>query len=52
MPIIRITKEQIEKAAKARKIALKKDPDLRELAEQHERMKNEAVKAIKKDRQS
>jgi hypothetical protein len=52
MPIIRITKEQIEKAAKARKVALKKDRDFRELAKQHERVKNEAVKAIRKERQS
>jgi hypothetical protein len=51
MPIIRITKEQIEKAAKARKAALKKDPDFRELAKQEERLKNEAIKAIKSERQ-
>ena len=51
MPIIRITKEQIEKAAKARKTALKKNPDFRELEKQRERLKNEAVKAIQRGRQ-
>lgn len=51
MAIIRMTKQQIEEAAKARKVALKKNPDFRELTKQRERMKNEAVKAIKSERQ-
>lgn len=51
MPIITITKQQIEEAAKARKVALKKDPEFRELTKQRERLKNEAVKAIKSERQ-
>jgi len=51
MPIITITREQLEKAAKARKVALKRNPDFRELEKQHERLKNEAVKAMKSERQ-
>jgi hypothetical protein len=51
MPIIRITKEQLENAAKARKVAVKRNPDFREFVKQDERLKNEAVEAMKSERQ-
>jgi hypothetical protein len=44
MPIIRITKKQIEAANKAREAALQKDPDFRRYEEQRQRFE-EATKA-------
>jgi hypothetical protein len=44
MPIIRITKRQIEVANKAREAALKKDDDFRRFEEQRQRFE-EAAKA-------
>ena len=44
MAIIRITKKQIEAAAKAREAALKKDDDFRRYEEQRQRFE-EAAKA-------
>jgi hypothetical protein len=42
MPIIRITRKQIEAANKAREAALKKDPDFRRYEEQRQRFEEVA----------
>jgi hypothetical protein len=52
MPIIRITKEQLKKAAKAREAALKEDPKFRAFEEERERIEKEAAKEQEKDRES
>ena len=44
MPIIRVTKKQIERANKAREVALKKDDDFRRHEEQRQRFE-EATRA-------
>ncbi|MFX0209252.1 MAG: hypothetical protein ACFFDT_24930 [Candidatus Hodarchaeota archaeon] len=44
MPIIRITNEDVKKAAKARKEALKKDPEFRDFEEEMEKQMKEALK--------
>jgi len=47
LPIIRITKKQLEQAAKARELALEKNRDFRTYAEERERLEQEAVEASK-----
>lgn len=43
MPIIRITKQVVEDAKKAREAALKKDPDFRRSEEKREKEEKEAI---------
>jgi len=43
MPIIRVTKKQIEEANKARQAALKKDKEFRQHEEQRQRLIREAA---------
>jgi hypothetical protein len=45
MPIIRVTKKQIEEANKAREAALMKDPEFRLHEEQRQRLVHEAAAA-------
>ena len=45
MPIIRVTKKQIEEANRAREAALKKDPEFRLHEEQRQRFVREAAAA-------
>jgi hypothetical protein len=52
MPIIRITKDQLESAAKAREAALKKDPDFRAFEEERERLEKEALAKREMERAS
>jgi hypothetical protein len=58
MPIIRVTKKQIEAANKAREAALKKDADFRLHEEQRQRLEDSArareaalQKAVRKEEQ-
>jgi hypothetical protein len=44
MPILRISKEQLEKAREAREAALKKDPEFRDFEKEQERQRKEATK--------
>ena len=44
MPIIRITKQDVEEAERARKAALKKDPEFRAFEEEREKRMKEALK--------
>lgn len=48
MPIIRITKEQIEKANKARKVALVKDPEFR-IYDERQQLQRQAALSQKED---
>ena len=50
MPIIRITKQDIEDAKKARKAALKEDPYFRASEEVKERQEQEAKEQQEKER--
>ncbi len=52
MPIIKITKTQLRKAAEAHDAALKKDPDFKALHEELERQEREAIKQLEKERES
>jgi hypothetical protein len=52
MPIIRVTKKQIEEANKAREAALLKDQEFRLHEEQLERLVREAAAAKEKERPS
>jgi hypothetical protein len=56
MPIIRVTRKQIEAANKAREAALKKDDDFRrheeQLQRQRERLELEAAAARKEEQPS
>ena len=56
MPIIRVTRKQIEEAHKAREEALRSDADFRAHEEQHERLQREAAERLlekqKKERPS
>ncbi len=49
MPIIRITKQVVDNARKAREAALKKDPDFRAFEEKMEREEKEAMKQREKE---
>ena len=49
MPIIRITKQIIEDAKKARDAALKKDPEFRASEEELEKEEQEAIEQLKKE---
>jgi len=51
MPTVRITKEQVKKAQKARKAALKKDPEFRAFEEEQERLHEEATKQQEQKKQ-
>ena len=51
MPIIRVTRKQIEEANKAREAALQKDDDFRLHEEQHQRLELEAAAACKEEQQ-
>ena len=52
MPIIRVTKRQIEQAKKAREAALQKDHDFRLQEEQRQRLGLKAAAARKEERPS
>ena len=52
MPIIRVTKKQIEEANKAREAALLKDPEFRQHEELRQRIVREAAAAHEKRQQS
>lgn len=52
MPIIRMTRQQIEEAAKAREVALQEDEAYRGFAERREHEKQEAIDAMRKERSS
>lgn len=43
MPIIRITKQDVEKAKKAREEALKKDPEFKAFEEEREKEEKKAM---------
>jgi hypothetical protein len=47
MPIVRITKKQLEAAAKARELTLKKDRGFGVFVEHRERLEQEAMEASK-----
>ncbi len=49
MPIVRITKQVVENARKAREAALKKDPNFRASEEEREKEKKEAVEQREKE---
>jgi len=49
MPIIRITKQVVENAKKAREVALKKDPDFRASEEELEMEEKEAREQREKE---
>ena len=49
MPIIRVTRKQIEAANKAREAALKKDADFRRYEEQRQRLEKANKAALKKE---
>lgn len=49
MPIIKITKQVVDNAKKAREAALKKDPDFRAFEEEMERKEKEAMKQREKE---
>ena len=51
MPIIRITKVQLEEAAEAHKAALEKDPDFAAFEEELKRQEEE-LKQLNKERKS
>ena len=51
MPFIKITKEVVEKAQKAREEALKKDSDLRAFHEELEKQYKEAIDKSDKEAQ-
>jgi hypothetical protein len=44
MPIIKITKEQVEDAHRAREAALEKDPEFRAFEQEQEKHRKEAAK--------
>jgi hypothetical protein len=52
MPIIRVTRKQIQAANKAREAALQKDPDFRLFEEQRQRLELEAAAARKEGQPS
>jgi hypothetical protein len=52
VPIIRVTRKQIEEANKAREAALQKDPDFRLHDEQRQRLELEAAAARKEEQPS
>ena len=49
MPIIKITKKDVENAKKARETALKKDPDFRATEEEIEKEEKKALEHMKKE---
>ena len=49
MPIVRITKQVVDNARKAREAALKKDPDFRASEEEREREEKKAVEQREKE---
>jgi hypothetical protein len=49
MPLIRITKQDVDNARKAREAALKKDPNLRAFEEEMEREEKEAMEEGEKE---
>ncbi len=49
MPIIRITKQVVEDARKAREAALKNDPDFRASEEEQDRREKEAMEQRDKE---
>ena len=52
MPIVRITKEQLKKAQKARSAALKKDPEFRAFVREQERLSKESRKQQKREKEA
>ena len=52
MPIIRITKQDVKKAERARKAALKKDPEFRAFEAEQEKQHKEAMKQQEKEETS
>lgn len=51
MPIIRITKEQIEQAGKAHEAALQKDPEFRDFEKEQERLRKETEKQQQQEKE-
>jgi hypothetical protein len=49
MPIIRITKQDVEEASKARKAALEKDPEFKALNNELEQLEKEAKEYREKE---
>ena len=52
MPIIKITKKQIEKAHEARTAALREDPEYRAFEEEQEKLTKEAVEQRERDEEA
>ena len=52
MPIIRITKKQLEEANKAREDALKKDATFRAFEDHKKRLEMEMIEKLKKEKES
>lgn len=51
MPGLRITKEDVKRADKARKEALKNDPEFRAFEEEQEKLRKKAFKKNKKEKE-
>ena len=49
MPIIKITKQDVEKAQKAREEALKKDPEFKAFEEEREKEEKKAIEQQEKE---